>query len=198
MLLFQFKTPFFIFVRMFWGKPKMAYSCLNLRFGKSHSTTCHNTRLHSGILDFWSICICPIGSHNSSWLKGCLGHFLAQAQKIKESILKKLSYIFSKVFLIFWEMALSKLKKWNNPTLKKCLIFQEMKLSCPKLKKFQKGTSRAWKTKLSLKTLSHLLRLLLMKLKNKKFTTQDDCWSSRKIRKSQGWLLIKHIMKNSS
>ena len=97
----------------------------------------------------------------SSIFKGNLGHFLAQARKIKRKHSEKISYIFSKkVFLISREMELSspmirKILKFSQiksflifrqmELLKKLLIFREMELFSPRIEKiliFQEGTCK--------------------------------------------------------
>ena len=91
---------------------------------------------------------------------------------------KNFSYILgNRTFLknLFFRGNFPSSKNKKKPTLKKFLIFREMELFSPKLKKlfiFQKGTFRAWQTKISYVSLKKVLPTFL-----------DDCWSSRKIKK---------------
>ena len=83
----------------------------------------------------------------NSILWGSLGLFPAQSRKIKEIYSKKISYIFSKFFFIFWETKFKKnfLIFFQKKTF---LIFQEIELSSLKIKNSWEGTTFwEWKIK---------------------------------------------------
>ena len=90
---------------------------------------------------------------------------------------KKNSLYFRKQnFLIFQEVTF---RAWKKTILRK-LVFQEMKLSSPKLKKpfmFQERICNAWKTKKKI-----LLWGNFLYFSQKVLTFHDGCWLSSKIK----------------